>query len=74
LVEGPTEQGVESVMEMIAASGIMSDGSGDASLRLLLLRELYVVARTTTVVVVVSFFIRVSSSSWDALWWCKGHL
>jgi hypothetical protein len=72
-VEGPTQQGVESVVEVTPASGVASDGSSDPSLRLLLLRELRVVAQTATgVVVVVS--IRVSSSSRDALWWCRGHL
>jgi hypothetical protein len=52
------------------ASDIASDGSSDPSLRLLLLRDLCVVARTATDVVV----IKVSSSSRDALWWCRGHL
>jgi hypothetical protein len=70
-VESPTQQGVESVVEVTPASGVVSDGSSDPSLWLLLLRELHVVARTaTSVVVVVS--IRVSSSSRDALWWCRG--
>jgi hypothetical protein len=49
-------------------------GSGDPSFRLLLLQELRDVARTTTVVVVVFVSIRVSSSSQDAMWWCRGHL
>jgi hypothetical protein len=71
-VEGPTQQGVESVVEVTPTSDVASDGSSDPSLRLLLLRELYVVART--VVVVVSVSVRVSSSSRDALWWCRGHL
>jgi hypothetical protein len=72
-VEGPTRQGVESVVEVTPASGIANDGSCDPSLRLLLLRELRAVARTTTgVVIVVS--VRVSSSRRDALWWCRGHL
>jgi hypothetical protein len=72
-VEGPTQQGVESVVEVTPASDIASDGSSDPSLLLLLLRELRAVARTATgVVVVVS--VRVSSSIQDALWWCKGHL
>jgi hypothetical protein len=31
LVEGPTQQGVESVMEMTTASSDTSDGSGDPS-------------------------------------------
>jgi hypothetical protein len=72
--EGPTQQGVKSVVEVTPASCVMSDGSRDPSLRLLLLRELRVVARTTTGVVVVSVSVRVSSSSRDALWWCRGHL
>jgi hypothetical protein len=72
LVEGPTQQGIESVVEVTPASGVTSDGSSDPSLRLWLLRALCVVAQTTTGVVVVS--VRVSSSSRDALWWCRGHL
>jgi hypothetical protein len=70
-VEGPTQQSVESVVEVTPASDIASDGSSDPSLRLLLLRDLCVVARTATGVVIV---IKVSSSSRDALWWCRGHL
>jgi hypothetical protein len=73
-VEGPTQQGVESVVEVTPASGVASDGSSDPSLRLLLLRELRVVARTATSVVIISVSIKVSSSSRDALWWCRGHL
>jgi hypothetical protein len=65
-VEGPTQQGVESVVEVTPASGVTSDGSSDPSLQLWLLRELCVVARTATGVIVVS--VRVSSSSQDALW------
>jgi hypothetical protein len=71
-VEGPTQQGVESVVEVTPTSGVASDGSSDPSLRLLLLRELYVVARTAVVIVFV--YVRVSSSSRDDLWWCRGHL
>jgi hypothetical protein len=70
-VEGPTQQGVESIVEVTTASDVTSDGSSDPSLLLLLLRVLRVVARTATVVVVSD---RVSSSSRDALWWCRGHL
>jgi hypothetical protein len=67
-VECPTQQGVESVVEVTPASGVASDGSIDPSLQLLLLRELCVVARNATgVVVVVSVSIRVSSSSRVAL-------
>jgi hypothetical protein len=73
-VEGLTQQGVESVMEVTLASGVTSDGSSDPSLRLRLLRELRVVARTSIGVVVISVSVRVSSSSRDALWWCRGHL
>jgi hypothetical protein len=61
-------------MEVTPASGVTSDGSSDPLLRLWLLRELRDVARTATGVVVVSVFVRVSSCSRDALWWCRGHL
>jgi hypothetical protein len=61
-------------MEVTPASGVTSDGSSNPPLRLQLLRALWVVARTATDVVVVSVSVRVSSSSQDALWWCKGHL
>jgi hypothetical protein len=73
-IEGPTQQGIESVVEVTPASSVTSDGSSDPSLRLRLLRELRVVARTTTGVVVIFVSVRVSSSSRDALWWCRGHL
>jgi hypothetical protein len=73
-VEGPMQQGIESIVEVTPASGITSDGSGDPSILLRLLRELCAVARTATDVVIVSISIRVSSSSWDALRWCRGHL
>jgi hypothetical protein len=73
-VEGQTQQGIESVMEVTPASGVTSDGSSDPSLWLWLLRELRAMARTTTSVVVISVFVRVSSSSRDALRWCRGHL
>jgi hypothetical protein len=55
-------------VEVTPASGVTSDGSSDPAIRLWLLRKLCVVARTATSVVVVS------SSSRDALRWCKGHL
>jgi hypothetical protein len=71
-VEGPTQQGVESVVEVTATSGVTSDGSSDPSLRLWLLRELRAMARNATGVVVVSVSVRVSSSSQDALRWCRG--
>jgi hypothetical protein len=71
-VEGPTQQGIESIVEVTPASGVTSDGSSDPPLQLRLLRALRAVARTATGVVVVS--VRVSSSSQDALWWCRGHL
>jgi hypothetical protein len=73
-VEGTMQQGVESVVEVTPARGVASDGSSDPSLRLRLLRELRDVARTATGVIAVSVSIRVSSSSRDAMWWCRGHL
>jgi hypothetical protein len=73
-VEGPTQQGVESVVEVTPASGVTSDGSSDPSLWLRLLQELRAVARTATSVVIVSVSVRVSSSSRYALRWCSGHL
>jgi hypothetical protein len=73
-VEGPTQQGVQSVVEVTPASGVTSDGSSDPSLCLRLLRELRAVARTVTGIVIVSISVRVYSSSRDALWWCRGHL
>jgi hypothetical protein len=33
-VEGPTQQGIESVVEVTPASSVTSDGSSDSSLRL----------------------------------------
>jgi hypothetical protein len=65
LDEGPTQQGVESVVKMTTASGVTSDGSGNPSFWLLLLQKLHVVAQTAIGVVVS---VRVSSSSRDALW------
>jgi hypothetical protein len=73
-VEGPTQQGIESVLEVTPTSGVTSDGSSDPSLQLWLLRKLRAVALTATGVVVVSISVRVSSSNWDALRWCRGHL
>jgi hypothetical protein len=75
-VEGPTQQGIESVVEVTPASDVTSDGSSDPSLRLWLLRKLRVVARTAigVVVVFISVSIRVSYSRRDALRWCRGHL
>jgi hypothetical protein len=73
-VKGPTQQGIERVVEVTPTSGVTSDGSSDPSLRLWLIRKLCVVARTATGVVVVSVSVRVSSSSRDALRWCRGQL
>jgi hypothetical protein len=73
-VKGPTQQGIESVVEVTPASGVTSDGSSDPSLRLQLLRKLRAMARTATGFVIVSVSVRVSSSSRDALRWCRGHL
>jgi hypothetical protein len=76
LVEGPTQQGIESVVEVTPASSVTSDGSSDPSIRLWLLRKLRVVAQTATgvIVVVVPVSAGVSSSSRDTLRWCRGHL
>jgi hypothetical protein len=73
-VKGPTQQGIESIVEVTPVSGVTSNGSSDPPLRLRLLQELCAVARTATGVVVVSVSVRVSSSSRDAQWWCRGHL
>ena len=73
-VEGPTQQGIESVMKVTPASSVTSDGSSDPPLRLQLLRELCAVARTATSVVVISVSVRVSSSNRDVLGLCRGHL
>jgi hypothetical protein len=73
-VKGPTQQGIKSVVEVTPSSSVTSDGSSDPPLRLWLLRALRAVARTVTGVVVVSVSVRVSSSSRDALRWCRGHL
>jgi hypothetical protein len=73
-VKGPTQQGIESVVEVTPASSITSDGSSDPSIQLWLLRKLCAVARTATGVIIVSVSARVSSSSQDALRWCRGHL
>jgi hypothetical protein len=62
-VEGPTQQGIKSIVEVTPATSVMSDGSRDSPLRLWLLRALRVVARTATGVVVVPVSIGVSSSS-----------
>jgi hypothetical protein len=64
-VERPAQQGVESVVEMTTASDIMSDGPGDPSFQLRLLRELRDVARAATVVVVF-VSIRIFFSSRDS--------
>jgi hypothetical protein len=57
-VEGLTQQGVESIVEVTPMSDVTSDGSSDPSLRLRLLRELRVVAQTTTGVVIVCLRLR----------------
>jgi hypothetical protein len=73
-VEGLTQQGIESIVEVTPTSGVTNDGSSDPSLRLRLLWELRAVARTAIGIIIVSVSVRVSSSSRDALWWCRGHL
>jgi hypothetical protein len=56
-VKGPAQQGVKRIVEVTPASGVMSDGSGDPSLQLLLLWEVGAVARAAVVAISV---IRVS--------------
>jgi hypothetical protein len=73
-VESPTQHGIESIVEVTPASCITSDGFSDPPLRLRLLRALRAVARTATGIGIVSVSVRVSSSSRDALWWCRLHL
>jgi hypothetical protein len=77
-VEGPMQQGIESVVEVTPASSVTNDGSSDPPLRLRLrlrlLRALRVMARTATNVIVISVSVWVSSSSRDALWWCRASL
>jgi hypothetical protein len=70
-VEGPTQKVIESVVEVTPASNVTSDGSRYPSIQLWLLQKLCAVARTATGVIVVSVSIRVSSSSRDALGWCR---
>jgi hypothetical protein len=64
-IEGPTQQGIESIVEVTPASSVTSDGPSDPPLRLRLLRALRAVIRTATSIIVVS--VRVSSSSRDGL-------
>ena len=62
-VEGPMQQGIESVVEVTPASGVTSDGSSDPSILLRILQKLCAVAQTAIGVVVVSISVRVSSNS-----------
>ena len=62
-VEGPTQQGIKSVVEVTPASSVTSDGSSDPPLRLQLVQVLRAMARTATGIVVVSVLVGVSSSS-----------
>jgi hypothetical protein len=73
-IEGPTQQGVKSVVEVTPASSVTSDGSSDPPLRLQLVQVLRAMARTATSIVGVSVSVEVSSNSRYALWWCRGYL
>jgi hypothetical protein len=61
-------------VEVTPASSVASDGSSNPSFRLMVSREVGVVARA----VVAISIVRVSSSSysrsWGAQWWCRGRL
>ena len=73
-VKCPTWQGVERIVEVTPASSVASDGSSNPSFRLLVGREVSVVARA----VVATSVVWVSSSSysrgWGAQWGCRGRL
>jgi hypothetical protein len=70
-VKSPTQQGVESVVEVTIASSVMSDGSDDPTFRLLL-RELSTMVWAAIVVVSVGVSSDSSSSRWGAQLWCRG--
>jgi hypothetical protein len=73
-VECLAQQGVECIVEVTPASGVTTDGSSNPSLRLLLLREVGVVARAAVVTSIVGVSSNIYSSGRDTQWWCRGHL
>jgi hypothetical protein len=68
-VEGPTQQGIKSVVEVTPTSGVTSDGSSNLSLRLRLLLKLRAMARTATNVVVVLVQVTMQSLQLAGLTW-----
>jgi hypothetical protein len=65
-VECVSQQGVERVVEVTPASGVMSDGSSNPSLQLLLLQKVGAVARATIVTSIIEVSSNSYSSGWDA--------
>jgi hypothetical protein len=74
LVECPTQQGVERIVEVTPASSVMSDGSSNPSFRLLVGGRVGAEARPVVAASVVWVSSSSYSSSWGAQWWCRGHL
>jgi hypothetical protein len=61
-------------VEVTPASSVASDGSSNPSFRLMVSREVGVVARAVVTTSVVWVSSSSYSRSWDAQWWCRGRL